>query len=757
MNQLTQKLKDGAMQVLEVPLPVLGPGMVLVRNRFSLISAGTESGTVTAARKSLIGKAKERPQQVKQVLDVLVQQGPVQTYRAVMKKLDAWSPLGYSCAGEVIDAASDVMEFAAGDLVACGGLSACHAEVVAAPKNLCVKLPKDADLKKGAYNTLGAIALQGIRQADLRLGESCAVIGLGLIGQLTCLMLRAAGVRVIGIDVDESAVQTAADHCADLALMRNDPGIEGRIDAFTSGVGIDAVIITAGSNSLDPVNFAGRICRKRGRVVIVGNVPTGFDRDPYYYRKELELRMSCSYGPGRYDPAYEEKGVDYPAAYVRWTEKRNMEAFQELVHSGKIDLNYLTTHVFPLRDAPQAYDLILQRKEPYLGILIEYDVHKPVVRERIIVSRKTAVGKVNVAFVGAGSYAQSHLLPNLPKSKDVVLKGVMTASGTSSRSVAERFGFEFCTSDERDIFGGERGLDSGIRRNDRKENRNDKYKNGNDKDQDLDSHFCGNDTGINTVFIATRHDSHAGYVLKALETGMHCFVEKPLCLSQDELAAICRAYGCGSSHLMVGFNRRFSPLASMMKEKIGSGPMSMLYRVNAGAIPADSWIQDRAVGGGRIIGEVCHFVDFLTFMNGSLPTEVFAQVLPGPSNLNDTLNIQIRFENGAVGAISYFANGPKSLPKEYIEIYRDGVAGIIRDFSELEFYSAGRPYRKKLLSQDKGQKIMVQAFISAILNGQATPIPFEEIHAVTWATLEVLESVRTGQVVRLNCVAGRKS
>ncbi|MDP3014077.1 MAG: zinc-binding alcohol dehydrogenase, partial [Candidatus Subteraquimicrobiales bacterium] len=346
MQQLAQKLKDGTMKIIEAPMPALGHGMLLVNNCFSLISSGTEGSTVKAARQSLIGKARERPQQVKQVLDVLRTQGVVQTYRAVMKKLDAYSPLGYSCVGEVIGVSPDVNSFQIGDFVACGGLSASHAEVVAVPVSLCVQIPPDTDFKQAAYNTLGAIALQGIRQADLRLGETCAVIGLGLLGQLTCLLFRAAGIRVIGIDVSQAMVDLAAKHSADLAMNRDETGIVEKISAFTQGVGCDAVVIAAATDSLDPINFAGVIARKRGTVVVVGAIPTGFDREPHYYKKELQVRMSCSYGPGRYDPNYEEKGQDYPPGYVRWTENRNMQAFQELIYSKKIDVSFLTTHVF---------------------------------------------------------------------------------------------------------------------------------------------------------------------------------------------------------------------------------------------------------------------------------------------------------------------------------------------------------------------------------------------------------------------------
>jgi threonine dehydrogenase-like Zn-dependent dehydrogenase len=416
MEQVTQQLKSGEIVVQELPWPQTGSRMILVRNHFSLISAGTEGATAKTARKSLIGKARERPQQVRQVLDALRKQGPVQTYRAVMKKLDAYSPVGYSCAGEVIEVGSPVEDLAVGDKVACAGAGyANHAEIVCVPRNLCVRLPEEADLKRACYNTLGAIALQGIRQADLRLGESCVVVGLGLLGQLTCLMLQASGVRTFGIDIDGNAVDVASKHCCDAAWARQSPGLSQKIESHTGGLGADAVIITAGTSSLDPINSAGELARKRGRVIVVGAVPTGFDREPYWYKKELELRMSCSYGPGRYDPEYEEKGTDYPPAYVRWTENRNMQAFQELVHRGKIDLDYLTTHEFRLEDAPRAYDMVVSHSEPFLGIVLKYDVQKPMVRRRVEVRPAQAQGQVNIAFVGAGSYAQQNLLPNIPR------------------------------------------------------------------------------------------------------------------------------------------------------------------------------------------------------------------------------------------------------------------------------------------------------------------------------------------------------
>ena len=718
MKQITQKLKSGKMRVIEVPFPSLQDSCILVRNHYSLISAGTEGSTVKTARKGYIGKARERPQQVKQVIDVLRSQGPIQTYRAVMKKLDSHSPLGYSCAGQVIDMASNVSDFSIGDLIACSGVGvANHAEVVCVPVNLCVKLEQSTDLKQAAYNTLGAIALQGIRQADLRLGESCAVIGLGLLGQLTALLLRASGIRVVGIDIDPAMVSIAGKHCLDLSLQREDIGIEDKILKFTDGLGCDGVIITAASNSLDPINFSGAISKKKGTIVVVGAVPTGFDRDPHFYKKELQIKMSCSYGPGRYDLNYEEKGIDYPPAYVRWTENRNMQAFQNLLHKGKIDVSHLTTHTFKLDEAPSAYDMLISRSEPFIGILIKYDTAKELNPQKVIIKPQTSniqPSTVSIGFIGAGSYAQNHLLPNIPKSDDVFLSGVMTTTGTSSRSVAERYGFNFCTTSEKDII---------------------------------------ENDDINTVFIATRHDSHANYVMKALKAGKHVFVEKPLCLNEEELDQIVEIYNPSpithhpSPVLFVGYNRMFSPLIRKVKDEFGHGPMAIVYRVNAGSIPKDSWIQDTELGGGRIVGEICHFVDTLSFLTGSLVLSVYAAAMKEPDNLIDTLNITLKFRNGSIGTISYLANGDKSLAKERIELFGHGAVAIVDDFKELTVYSKGKKNKKKLISQDKGQKEEVKQFVAAILNGTGEPIAFEQIYNTSLVTFKIIESIRLRQCI----------
>jgi polar amino acid transport system substrate-binding protein len=720
MMQITQKLKIGKIEILEVPAPAIGKGQVLVRNFYSCVSPGTESSTVVAARKGYIGKAKERPEQVKQVIEKLQSQGFLQTYRAVMKKLDAHSPLGYSCVGQVVDLSGDVKSLAIGDFVACGGGGACHAELVSVSENLCVRIPRETDLKQAAYNTLGAIAMQGVRQADVRLGEVCAVIGLGVLGQLTCALLKTAGVKVVGIDLNQSMVAMAKEHSADHAFRRDCIGIDSAVLELSNGMGCDAVIITAASDSVDPINFAGAIARKRGTIVVVGAVPTGFDREPHFYRKELSIKMSCSYGPGRYDPVYEEKNRDYPYAYVRWTEKRNMQAFQDLLASRKMDVGYLTTHVFPLEQAPKAYEMILEKSEPFAGILIEYSAAAEISKSKISVKTanisKRAGSGACIGFIGAGSYAQGQLLPNIPRTKSVTLKGVMTTTPTSSRSVADRFGFEFCTSQPADII---------------------------ESDE------------IDTIFIATRHDTHGSYVIDSLKAGKNVFVEKPLCVRFEELLQIQEIMNQRASTamsiglLMVGYNRRFSSLAGFLKEKTSSipSPMAMTYRVNAGAIPSDSWIQDPEVGGGRLIGEVCHFIDFLTFLNGALPVSVYAQVMKEALGNEDTLSISICYQNGSIGTIHYFANGSKALPKEYIEVYQSGSVFILNDFKELTLYCKNKSTKKKLFSQDKGQKSEVDSFIEAVCAGQSSPIAFDEIYSTAVVAFKAIESLRINRPI----------
>lgn len=702
MEQLTQNLKDGHMQLLEVPFPALGPGQVLVRNHYSLISAGTEGKTVKDARLGYIGKARARKEEVKKVIQTAKTLGLMETYRLVMNKLDAPSALGYSCAGEVIAVSDDVKDFRVGDRVACGGATAVHAEVVAIPVNLCVKLKDQVNMPEAAFTTLGAIAMQGVRQADLKLGENCVVIGLGLLGQITSQLLRASGVTVTGIDIDQRQVDQALKYSCDHTFNRNNEQLEQAIAQLTDGHGTDAVIITAATTSTDPIDLAGSLCRKKGKVIIVGAVPTGFQRKNFY-NKELDLRMSCSYGPGRYDSEYEEQGIDYPFAYVRWTENRNMQAFADLMAAGRINIRPLVTHTFPFQDAKKAYDLILARTEPFAGIVLEYDLKKTLQSRVTLNTGITAASDAKVGMIGAGSFGQNFLLPAL-KGK-ATLVNIATARPNNARNVADKFGFAQCTGNADEVIA---------------------------------------DKNINTVFIATRHDSHARYVKAAVEQGKNVFTEKPLCLYPHELEEIAAAWKEHPVRLMVGYNRRFAPLTLQLKKQLNSTlPVSVIYRINAGIVPKEHWIHDPKTGGGRIIGEVCHFIDYCSFIAGSKINAISAYAMKDPSGLSDTITISMKMENGSIASIAYFSNGNKDLPKEYIEVFNGGLVGIIEDFKELRLMGP-KGTRKEKGVMDKGHKAEVDAFIRSVNDGTPCPIPFDEIYNTTDYTFKAIESIITG-------------
>lgn len=699
MEQLTQNLKDGHMQLLEVPYPALNDGQVLVRNHYSLISAGTEGKTVKDARLGYIGKARARKEEVKKVIQTAKTIGLKETYRLVMNKLDAPSALGYSCAGEVIAVAEGVKDFKVGDRVACAGASAVHAEVVAIPVNLCVKLSDDLSTREAAFTTLGAIALQGVRQADLRIGESCVVIGLGLLGQITIQILRASGVKTIGIDIDPRQVHQALQNGADHAYAREDAQLEAAIQQITDGHGADAVIITAATSSTDPIDLAGSLCRKKGKVIVVGAVPTGFTRKNYY-NKELELKMSCSYGPGRYDAEYEEQGIDYPYAYVRWTENRNMQAFADLMASKKIDIRPLITHTIAFKDAKSAYDMILNRTESFAGIVLEYDIQKQLKNRVELSTTRIAEAAISVGMIGAGSFGQNFLLPALKGKANLI--GVATARPNNARNVADKFGFNYCTGNADELI---------------------------------------QDKNINTIFIATRHDSHAEYVIKALKADKNVFTEKPLCLYPSELELIKDAYSSSNRQLFVGFNRRFAPLTQELLKHINRDvPSAILFRINAGIVPKEHWIHDPKTGGGRIIGEACHFIDYCAFLSGSKITEVAAHALKDPSGLNDTVSISLKMENGSVATIAYYSNGNKDVSKEYIEVFNGGVIARIDDFKELVVNGPKGTRRVKSV-QDKGHKAEVEAFANALRNGKPVPISFDELYNATLSTFKVLESI----------------
>lgn len=704
MHQLTQQLKSGHMEILEVPFPTLGKGQVLVRNHYSVISAGTEGKTVSDARKGYIAKAQSRQKEVKQVIELIKTNGLLETYKLVMNKLEAPAALGYSCAGEVIAIGEGVTNFKVGDFVACGGQGAYHADVVAVYSNLCVKVPDDTNLKHASLTTIAAIAIQGIRQADLRFGESCVIIGLGLIGQLTIQILNAAGIKTIGVDIDDNQVEIAKRSNPFVALNRNQKGIEKVILDSTNGLGADAVIITAGTSSLDPVNFAGEITRRKGKVVIVGAVPTGFDR-PNYYKKELELLMSSSYGPGRYDINYEEKGIDYPAGYVRWTENRNMQSYIDLLSAGKLDVDKLISHVFALDNAPEAYNMILDKSENFSGILIEYDSEKPVKQSVKIENPTQKSTSLGVAFIGAGNFAQNMLLPKLKGMCSFT--GINTAHGNTARYVADKYKFGYCTNNADEIF---------------------------------------SDINTSTVFVTTRHNLHAEFVLKALAAGKNVFVEKPLAMNIDELKQIQAVYETLPEStrpiLFVGYNRRFSPFIQQIKRMfMDNQPKAMNFRINAGALPKDHWVNDPDIGGGRIVGEACHFIDLAQYVAGSSIKSLSASGIKDSNNLFDTVTITLEFENGSIANISYFSNGSKSLSKEYIEIFCGGTSAIIDDFKTMRVFSKDEK-KYKLKSQDKGHAAELSAFINVVKNGQNSPIKFNELYQSSVASFMVLQSIK---------------
>ena len=713
MEQLVQSLKDGAMQLLQVPFPALQPGCILVRNHFSVISAGTEGKSVKDARLGYVAKARARKEEVGKVMKSVQNFGLIPTYKMVMNKLESPSPLGYCCAGEVIAVASDVKDFRIGDFVACGGNTAVHAEVVAVPVNLCVKISNDVNIRDAAFATLGAIAMQGIRQADLRLGENAVVIGLGLIGQLTIQMLNAAGIRTIGIDIDERMVQLASANGCELSINRRSETLENDVLDFTAGHGTDAVIITAGTDSTDPVDLAGALSRKKGKVVIVGAVPTGFKR-ANYFKKELELKMSSSYGPGRYDREYEEEGIDYPYAYVRWTENRNMEAFVELLRKGKLNIAGLITHEYPFTKAEDAYKVIVEKTEPFTGMVLKYDVKKELVSNVKLAERKYSKSQPVIGLIGAGSFAQNYLLPALKDKAQLAI--VATARPNNARYIADKYSFASCTGNASEVFS--------------------------DKD-------------VNTVFIATRHDTHAEYVMEALKSNKNIFVEKPLCLTENDLHQIKALYDTKSVQLMLGFNRRFSPYTETLRsfisqsEKLSSAsPIAINYRINAGVVAADHWVHDPKVGGGRILGEVCHFIDLCTFITGSKVAGVSANSMNTADGKTDTLNVNLSFANGSIANISYFSNGQKELPKERLEVFAGGVVAIIDDFKSVVTY--GKTVSEKSGKQDKGHSKEVELFMNSIREGKDAPIPFDEIYHSMLVTFKVLESISmNGELVKL--------
>lgn len=732
MKQLLQNLKNGEGVVAEVPAPVAQAGRVLVRTAASLVSAGTERAVVELGRKSLVGKARERPDLVRKVVEKVKTEGLVNTLGAVRDKLDESHALGYSAAGIVVEVGADVAEFRVGDRVACAGTGyATHAEVLSVPKNLCVRLPDAVDFEAGAFGTVGAIALQGVRLAEPTLGESVVVVGLGLIGQLTCQLLAANGCRVFGIDVDASRVDLARALGADDGATSNED-VRRAVEAWTRGRGADAVVITAATHSSEPVTLAGEISRSKGRVVAVGAVGMDVPRNLYFAR-ELTLKVSMSYGPGRYDPEYEERGHDYPLAYVRWTEGRNIEAFLDAVASGRVRTAPLVTHRFAIAEGARAYKLIAgDTREPHLAVLLTYDTSRELAtvigrrpRTRAREAERDAGSRasedadrresnVRVGMIGAGAYARAMLLPHF-KASGARFQSIATASGVTARDVGEKYDFAALAS----------GADAVIE-----------------------------DANVNLVVIATRHDSHAALARRALEAGKHVFVEKPLALNEEDLDAVLDAVARSSAKLLVGFNRRFSPHARAAKDFFADRrePLSILYRVNAGRVPAGHWTQSPDEGGGRIRGEVCHFVDLCQFFAGAQPLSVFAESIRSDNAEtvdDDSVFVTLRFADGSNACVAYLAEGERALGKERVEIFGAGRSFVIEDFRASLAYRGGREEKTKMRAADKGQAEEVRAVCRMVLEGTPSPIPLEELAATTRATFRILDSLRTGQPVEV--------
>lgn len=707
MKQILQSLKTGKIEVANPPVPLVKTGHLLIGTRKTLISAGTERMLLEFGKAGWVEKARMQPDKVRMVLDKIKTDGLQPTLETVFNKLDQPLPLGYCNVGNVIELGTGVTGFVVGERVVSNGK---HAEFVCVPMNLCARVPDSVSDEEAAFTVLASIALQGIRLVKPTLGEAIVVSGLGLIGLLTVQLLRANGCRVLGMDFDPKKLELAKQFGAEVVNLAASQDPLKVAENFSRGRGVDAVIIAASTNSSEPIHQAALMCRKRGRIVLVGVTGLKLSRDDFF-KKELNFQVSSSYGPGRYDPNYEEKGHDYPIGYVRWTEQRNFEAVLDMMADGRIDVKPLISHRFNIEDADKAYQVVSEGGGS-LGILLKYQGVHITSYERTTTVAGTLKNEINkykeiktrpnLSFLGAGNYANAILIPAF-KASNVGFSLVASNMGVTGLQAAKKFGFDSTTTDPERLFV---------------------------------------DRNTDAVVITTQHDSHARFVIKGLQSGKHIFVEKPLCLTLDELEAIQEAYekSAGlfkpSPMLMVGFNRRFSPHVKKIKQLLISaeGPKSLIMTVNAGIIPIDHWTQDPNRGGGRIIGEVCHFIDLLRFLVAS-PIESWSRVtMNAPTD--DTVAINMKFMDGSIGTIHYYANGPKSYPKERLEVF---VAGrVLKLDNYLTLTGFGWPGFKKERSwrQDKGQKACAKAFIKAIKDGGVSPIPIDELLEVSRITIE---------------------
>jgi predicted dehydrogenase/threonine dehydrogenase-like Zn-dependent dehydrogenase len=713
MKQILQSLSDGTTQLTEVPCPQIKPGHLLIRTHTSLVSAGTERMLVEFGKANPIDKARQQPEKVKQVIDKIGTDGLLPTLEAVQSKLDRELPMGYANAGIVLEVGTGVEGFKIGDRVVSNGY---HAEVVCVPKNLCAKIPDGVSDESAAFTVISAISLQGIRLAQPTLGETFVVTGLGLIGLLTVQLLLAQGCRVIGADFDRQKLDLAKQFGADIVDLSKGEDPISISTAITEGRGVDGVIITASTKSNEPMHQAAQMCRQRGRIILVGVVGLELNRTDFY-EKELTFQVSCSYGPGRYDPTYEQKGQDYPLGFVRWTEQRNFEAILATMAAKKIDADALISHRFKLDKATEAYEL-LDSKQPYLGILLEYPQTNTDEDLRVTTlnfktqTATTAVKQCSIGFIGAGNYASRVLIPAF-QSTSAILKNIATDGGVSGVYAAKKFGFEQTTTD----------TDSLIQ-----------------------------DPDINTIVIATRHNSHAEFVCKALNAGKHVFVEKPLAISPSQLLAIQSSYQSAidtgfSPVLMVGFNRRFAPQIVKIKELLANGkePKSMIMTVNAGDIPADNWTQDPHVGGGRVIGEACHFIDLLRFITDAPIVSVQTTAMGENSAVairDDKVSFTLSFADGSFGTVHYLANGHKSFPKERLEIFCGGKILQLDNFRKLQGYGFANFKNLNLWNQDKGNNACAAAFVKAVETKDGQLIPWAELLEVAQTSITVAEAAR---------------
>jgi len=724
LKQVVQSYKNGKISLTEVPVPACKAGGVLVRNAASLISVGTEKLMIEMGQKSLLGKARARPDLVRQAWAKAKKEGFLSVYKEAMNRLDEPISLGYSAAGVVLEVGSGVSGFSSGDRVAAAGAGfASHAEVVWVPENLIVPIPEGVEFEAAAFVMLGGIALHGVREAALTLGERAVVIGLGLLGLLSVQLLKAQGCRVIGVDLDRQKCELAKEMGADLALVPGQDEVEAAITNFTGGRGADAVLIVSASKDNQPLLLAEAVARERARLVLVGVADLTLTRKAFW-EKELSFSVSKAAGPGSIAPLYEAKGFDYPIAYVRWTERRNLEAFLDLLSQGRVRVNRLITHRFPIQEALPAYELILKNQEPYIGVILSYPEfettdakpNEPARKVQLTApaARPESAAPGAVGLIGGGMFTKNILLPALKQVHNLHLGGVATTTGVTAQHIARKFGFAYATTDYREILG---------------------------------------DPGIGSVLITTRHNLHGRLVLEALAAGKHVFVEKPLCLTEAELQEIISAYD-GTRLLMVGFNRRFAPLAQEVKKFLAGRctPLVMSYRVNAGYIPPDSWVHDPEVGGGRLLGEVCHFIDFLHYLSGSPAVQVSAVALSGALGQyrrDDNFMLSLTFQDGSVGNIIYTAKGTKSFSRERFEIFAEESVAVIEDFRRGLLVQGGRSRSLKKLSMDLGYRGEMEFFSQNVQKGSDYDIVFEQYIASSEATLKAAMALTTGETQKI--------